>query len=71
MTVSLVEVMFQYMGRSQSIRIVLLRVHRTISVCSFESFQCFPRTQRTIDLAVFVKSTSADIWRPQVLHGMI
>ncbi len=30
--------MFQCVGRAQSTRIVLLRVHRTLSVFSFESF---------------------------------
>ena len=63
--------MFQYIRRSHSIRVVFLRVHRTLFLCLFESFQCFPLSGRKIDLAVFVMSTSADIWRPQVLHGMI
>lgn len=70
-TVSRFAAMFQYIRRSHSIRVVLLRVHRTLFLCFFPSFQCFPLSGRKIDLAVFVMSTSADIWRPQVLHGMI
>jgi len=64
-TVSLVAALFQYVGQSQSVHVALQRVHRTLSVCSFDSFLCFPigaRTGRNIDLAVFVMSTSAEIW---------